>query len=49
MDDPGVDIISIIKGYDIPTEFGEKVMNQIERDSGGSTDWRSSGQNGSSI
>ena len=31
MDDPGVDIISIIKGYDIPTVFGEKVMNQVER------------------
>jgi ribonuclease R len=29
--DPGVDIMSIIKGYDLPMEFGEKVMNQVER------------------
>ncbi|MCR4807245.1 MAG: ribonuclease R [Lachnospiraceae bacterium] len=26
--DPGVDIVSIIKGYDIPLEFPEKVMKQ---------------------
>ena len=31
IDDPGVDIISIIKGHDIPTEFSEKVMNQVAR------------------
>lgn len=29
--DPGVDILSIVKGYDLPTEFPEKVMNQAER------------------
>lgn len=29
--DPGVDILSIIKGYDLPTEFPERVMNQAER------------------
>lgn len=29
--DPGVDILSIIKAYGIPTEFPEKVMNQVER------------------
>ncbi len=29
--DPGVDILSIIKGYDLPIEFPEKVMNQAER------------------
>lgn len=29
--DPGVDIISIVKGFDLPVEFGEKVMNQVER------------------
>jgi len=31
INDPGVDILSIIKGYDLPTAFGEKVMNQAER------------------
>ena len=29
--DPGVDIMSIVKGYDLPTEFPEKVLNQAER------------------
>lgn len=29
--DPGVDILSIVKGFDLPTEFSEKVMNQAER------------------
>lgn len=29
--DPGVDIMSIVKGYDLPVEFPEKVMNQVER------------------
>lgn len=29
--DPGVDIMSIVKGFDLPVEFGEKVMNQVER------------------
>lgn len=29
--DPGVDILSIIRGYDLPEAFGEKVMNQAER------------------
>ena len=31
VNDPGVDIISIVKGYDLPTEFPEKVLNQAER------------------
>lgn len=31
INDPGVDIMSIIKGYDLPMEFPEKVMNQAER------------------
>lgn len=31
INDPGVDIMSIVKGYDLPVEFGEKVMNQVER------------------
>ncbi len=31
INDPGVDIMSIVKGYELPTEFGEKVMNQVER------------------
>ncbi len=29
--DPGVDIISIVKGYDLPVEFPERVLNQAER------------------
>ena len=29
--DPGVDIMSIVKGYDLPTEFSEKILNQAER------------------
>lgn len=29
--DPGVDILSIVKAYDIPTEFPEKVLNQAVR------------------
>ena len=31
VDDPGVDIISIVKGFELPTEFGEKVDNQTNR------------------
>ena len=31
INDPGVDIMSIVKGYDLPMEFGEKIMNQAER------------------
>lgn len=31
INDPGVDILSIIRGFGLPTEFGEKVMNQVER------------------
>ncbi len=29
--DPGTDVLSIAKGYDLPLEFPEKVMNQAER------------------
>ncbi|MCM1133991.1 MAG: ribonuclease R [Clostridium sp.] len=29
--DPGVDILSIIKGFDIPMEFSEKMLNQAQR------------------
>ena len=29
--DPGVDIMSIVRGYELPVEFGEKVMNQALR------------------
>lgn len=29
--DPGVDIVSIIKGFDLPVEFPEKVLNQAQR------------------
>lgn len=31
INDPGTDIMSIVKGYDLPTEFSEKIMNQVER------------------
>ncbi len=29
--DPGVDILSIVKGFDLPMEFGEAVLNQAAR------------------
>lgn len=29
--DPGTDILSIVKGYDLPVEFPEKVMHQASR------------------
>ncbi len=31
INDPGVDILSIVKNFDIPTEFPEKVINQANR------------------
>lgn len=31
INDPGTDILSIVKGFDLPTEFSEKVLNQAER------------------
>lgn len=31
INDPGVDIMSIVRGYELPMEFGEKVMNQVAR------------------
>lgn len=31
MNDPGVDILSIAKAFDLPTEFPEKVLEQAER------------------
>lgn len=31
VNDPGVDILSIVRGYELPMEFGEKVMHQVER------------------
>ena len=31
LNDPGTDIMSIVKGYDLPTTFPERVMNQAER------------------
>lgn len=30
INDPGVDIMSIVKGYELPTVFPEKVLNQAE-------------------
>lgn len=31
LNDPGVDIISIVRGFDLPVEFGTKIMNQVQR------------------
>ena len=31
INDPGTDIMSIVKGYDLPIDFPEKVLNQAER------------------
>lgn len=31
VNDPGVDIMSIVRGYELPVEFGEKVLNQAGR------------------
>ena len=31
VNDPGVDILSIVRGYGLPMEFGEKVLNQAGR------------------
>ncbi len=31
INDPGTDIMSIVKGFDLPTEFPERVLNQAER------------------
>lgn len=30
VNDPGVDIMSIVKGYELPTEFSDKVLHQAE-------------------
>ncbi len=31
INDPGVDIMSIVRGYELPMEFPERVLNQAER------------------
>lgn len=31
INDPGVDIMSIVRAFDLPTEFPEKVLNQAQR------------------
>ena len=31
INDPGTDILSIVRAYDLPMEFSEKIMNQVER------------------
>ena len=31
INDPGVDIMSIVRGYELPVEFGDRIMNQVER------------------
>lgn len=38
INDPGVDILSIIKSYELPMAFSEKVLNQAERVAGEVTD-----------
>lgn len=30
INDPGVDILSIVRAYDLPVEFSEKIMRQVE-------------------
>lgn len=30
VNDPGVDILSIVRAYDLPVEFSEKIMHQVE-------------------
>lgn len=30
IDEPGVDVLSIVKGYDLPVEFSEKIMHQVQ-------------------
>lgn len=30
VNDPGTDILSIVRGYDLPVEFSQKIMNQVE-------------------
>ena len=30
INDPGVDILSIVRGYELPVEFSVKIMNQVE-------------------
>lgn len=31
INDPGTDIMSIVKGFDLPVEFSQKILNQAER------------------
>lgn len=31
INDPGVDIMSIVRNFELPVEFGEKILNQAER------------------
>lgn len=31
INDPGTDIMSIVRGYDLPVEFSEKILNQADR------------------
>lgn len=34
INDPGTDILSIVRAYDLPVDFSEKIMNQVERVAG---------------
>lgn len=31
INDPGTDILSIVRAYDLPVEFSERIVNQVER------------------
>ncbi len=31
MDDPGVDILSLVREFELPAEFSDKIMHQVER------------------
>ena len=31
INDPGIDILAIVKAFDLPCEFGDKILNQAER------------------
>lgn len=30
INDPGTDIMAIVKGYELPVEFSDKIMRQVE-------------------
>ena len=42
INDPGTDIMSIVKAYDLPVEFSEKIMHQVENVSNEVTKYKKS-------